>query len=93
MRISIFPSMLAAAVMAVATPLQAQNEAMLRQAFEGKVVAVKIDMSSSPFRRCVGRALRRKASTCSSQEPNTRRTPWPMEQPGMALARLHLPTV
>ena len=47
MRISIFPSMLAAAVMAVATPLQAQNEAMLRQAFEGKVVAVKIDMPAT----------------------------------------------
>ena len=39
--------MLAAAVMAVATPLQAQNEAMLRQAFEGKVVAVKIDMPAT----------------------------------------------
>jgi len=47
MHISIFPSMLAAAVMAVATPLQAQNEAMLRQAFEGKVVAVKIDMPAT----------------------------------------------
>jgi hypothetical protein len=28
-------------------PLQAQNEAMLRQAFEGKVVAVKIDMPAT----------------------------------------------
>src|SRR4030095_1633395 len=47
MRLSIFSSVLAAAVMAVATPLQAQNEAVLRQAFEGKVVAVKIDMPAT----------------------------------------------
>ena len=42
MRISIL-----AALMALAAPLQAQNEAMLRQAFEGKVVAVKIDMPAT----------------------------------------------
>ena len=33
--------------MAVAGPLQAQNEAVLRQAFEGKVVTVKIDMPAT----------------------------------------------
>ncbi|HUQ83733.1 MAG TPA: hypothetical protein VM076_21455 [Gemmatimonadaceae bacterium] len=39
--------MYAALVVAVATPLQAQNEAILRQAFEGKVVTVKIDMPAT----------------------------------------------
>jgi hypothetical protein len=43
MRISI----LAGAVIAVAAPLRAQNEAVLRQAFEGKVVTVKIDMPAT----------------------------------------------
>ena len=33
--------------MALAAPLLAQNEAVLRQAFEGKVVAVKIDMPAT----------------------------------------------
>ena len=36
-----------ALVAAVATPLRAQNEAILRQAFEGKVVTVKIDMPAT----------------------------------------------
>jgi hypothetical protein len=36
-----------ALVVAVATPLRAQNEAILRQAFEGKVVTVKIDMPAT----------------------------------------------
>ena len=43
-------------------------------------------------RHCAGRGSRPKASTRSSREPSTRRTRWPMEQPGTALARLHLPT-
>jgi len=47
MRISILVSMSAGALIALAAPLQAQNEAMLRQAFEGKVVAVKIDMPAT----------------------------------------------
>jgi len=47
MRISILASMSAGALMALAAPLQAQNEAVLRQAFEGKVVAVKIDMPAT----------------------------------------------
>jgi len=47
MRISILASMSAGAVMALAAPLLAQNEAVLRQAFEGKVVAVKIDMPAT----------------------------------------------
>ena len=47
MRISILASMLAGALIAVAGPLQAQNEAVLRQAFEGKIVAVKIDMPAT----------------------------------------------
>ena len=36
-----------AAMAAVATPLRAQNETILRQAFEGKVVSVKIDMPAT----------------------------------------------
>jgi len=47
MRISILASMSAGALMALAAPLLAQNEAVLRQAFEGKVVAVKIDMPAT----------------------------------------------
>jgi len=47
MRISILASLSAGALMALAAPLQAQNEAVLRQAFEGKVVAVKIDMPAT----------------------------------------------
>jgi len=43
MRISI----LAGALIVIAPPLQAQNEAILRQAFEGKVVGVKIDMPAT----------------------------------------------
>src|SRR5688572_13876029 len=39
--------MLGALVVAAASPLRAQNEAILRQAFEGKVVAVKIDMPAT----------------------------------------------
>ena len=35
----------------VALPLQAQNEAVLRQAFEGKIVSVKIDMPASTCTR------------------------------------------
>ena len=38
---------LGALVVAAAGPLRAQNEAILRQAFEGKVVAVKIDMPAT----------------------------------------------
>ena len=47
MRISILASMTAGALIAVARPLHAQNEAVLRQAFEGKVVAVRIDMPAT----------------------------------------------
>jgi hypothetical protein len=47
MRISILASMSVGALVALAAPLQAQNEAVLRQAFEGKVVAVKIDMPAT----------------------------------------------
>ena len=47
MRNSIMAAMSAGAVIALAAPLQAQNEAVLRQAFEGKVVAVKIDMPAT----------------------------------------------
>jgi hypothetical protein len=47
MRISILASMSAGALLALAAPLQAQSEAVLRQAFEGKVVAVKIDMPAT----------------------------------------------
>src|SRR6476661_9724068 len=47
MRISILASMSAGALMALTAPLLAQNEAVLRQAFEGKVVAVKIDMPAT----------------------------------------------
>jgi len=36
-----------AALVAIAAPLRAQNEAVLRQAFEGKVVSVKIDMPAT----------------------------------------------
>ena len=36
-----------AALLLVAAPLQAQNEGVLRQAFEGKVVTVKIDMPAT----------------------------------------------
>jgi hypothetical protein len=36
-----------AALVAIAAPLRAQNEAILRQAFEGKVVSVKIDMPAT----------------------------------------------
>jgi hypothetical protein len=36
-----------AALLIVAAPLQAQNEGVLRQAFEGKVVTVKIDMPAT----------------------------------------------
>jgi hypothetical protein len=39
--------MLGALVVAGAGPLRAQNEAILRQAFEGKVVAVRIDMPAT----------------------------------------------
>ena len=35
------------ALVALAAPLRAQNEAVLRQAFEGKVVTVKIDMPAT----------------------------------------------
>jgi hypothetical protein len=38
---------LGALVIAAATPLQAQTETVLRQAFEGKVVTVKIDMPAT----------------------------------------------
>ena len=34
-------------LIAAAPPLRAQNEAILRQAFEGKVVSVKIDMPAT----------------------------------------------
>jgi len=47
MRISILASMAAGALIAIARPLHAQTEAVLRQAFEGKVVAVKIDMPAT----------------------------------------------
>jgi hypothetical protein len=47
MRIAILASMSAAALMTFVAPLEAQNEAVLRQAFEGKVVAVKIDMPAT----------------------------------------------
>ena len=47
MRISIMASMSASAFLALVAPLQAQNEAVLRQAFEGKIVAVKIDMPAT----------------------------------------------
>jgi hypothetical protein len=47
MRISILASILAGALVAVARPIQAQNEAILRQAFEGKVVTVKNDMPAT----------------------------------------------
>jgi len=47
MRISLLASMSAGALMVLAAPLLAQNEAVLRQAFEGKVVAVKIDMPAT----------------------------------------------
>ena len=47
MRNSILASMSAGALIALVAPLQAQNEAVLRQAFEGKVVAVKIDMPAT----------------------------------------------
>jgi hypothetical protein len=47
MRTSILASMSAGALVALAAPLQAQSEAVLRQAFEGKVVAVKIDMPAT----------------------------------------------
>ena len=47
MRIAILASMSAGALMAFVAPLEAQNEAVLRQAFEGKVVAVKIDMPAT----------------------------------------------
>jgi hypothetical protein len=40
-------TILGALLVAVAAPLRAQNEAMLRQAFEGKVVSVKIDMPAT----------------------------------------------
>ena len=40
-------SMSASAFLALVAPLQAQNEAVLRQAFEGKIVAVKIDMPAT----------------------------------------------
>ena len=42
MKYLIFP-----AAVLLAMPLQAQNEAVLRQAFEGKVVSVKIDMPAT----------------------------------------------
>ena len=38
---------LGALALAAAAPLRAQNEAVLRQAFEGKVVSVKIDMPAT----------------------------------------------
>jgi len=47
MRISILASMSAGALLALTAPLQAHSEAVLRQAFEGKVVAVKIDMPAT----------------------------------------------
>src|SRR6476620_3579501 len=47
MRISILASILAGALIAVAGPMQAQNEAILLQAFEGKVVTVKIEMPAT----------------------------------------------
>ena len=47
MRISILASMSVGVLVALAAPLQAQNEATLRQAFEGKVVAIKIDMPAT----------------------------------------------
>lgn len=47
MRIPMLAVATAGAVIALAAPLQAQNEAALRQAFEGKVVAVKIDMPAT----------------------------------------------
>ena len=47
MRNSILAAMSAGALIALVEPLQAQNEAVLRQAFEGKVVAVKIDMPAT----------------------------------------------
>ena len=47
MRISILASISAAALISAAGPLRAQNEAILRQAFEGKVVTVKIDMPAT----------------------------------------------
>jgi len=47
MRISILSSMAAGALIAIARALHAQTEAVLRQAFEGKVVAVKIDMPAT----------------------------------------------
>jgi hypothetical protein len=47
MRISILASMAAGALIAIARPLHAQTEAALRQAFEGNVVAVKIDMPAT----------------------------------------------
>jgi hypothetical protein len=39
--------MLSALILTAAAPLRAQNEGVLRQAFEGKVVAVKIDMPAT----------------------------------------------
>ena len=47
MRISILASISVGALIAVTPPLHAQTEAVLRQAFEGKVVAVKIDMPAT----------------------------------------------
>ena len=40
-------SLLIPAAFLIAVPVQAQNEAVLRQAFEGKVVSVKIDMPAT----------------------------------------------
>ena len=39
--------LICAALLVIAAPLRAQNEAVLRQAFEGKVVSVKIDMPAT----------------------------------------------
>src|SRR3954471_9806353 len=47
MRISILASMSVGALVALAAPLQAQNAAVLRQAFEGQAGAVKIDMPAT----------------------------------------------
>src|SRR5262245_3600915 len=47
MRISILASITVGALIALTLPLHAQTEAVLRQAFEGKVVAVKIDMPAT----------------------------------------------
>lgn len=47
MRISILASISVGALIVVTPPIRAQTEAALRQAFEGKVVAVKIDMPAT----------------------------------------------